>query len=87
MADYITVKGTGDDNRVVLYERDPAHPANLDKDGKETSRPHEAFVVNDGKAVKVGETAEVKRLIGEGKLEKVNGVKTALFGDKEPAKK
>lgn len=64
--DTITVQGTKDDSRVVLFERHPDHPNG------------EAFVVNDNKAYDVAETAQVKRLIGQGDL-----VKT----EKKPAAK
>lgn len=54
----ITVRGAGDDKRVVLWERDEAHP-----DG-------EVVVSNDGKDHKVAETSAVKRLMAEGLLVK-----------------
>lgn len=47
-------------NRVVLFERHPDHPND------------EAFVSHDGLKYEVAETALVKRLIGEGLLERVN---------------
>ena len=60
----IGVKGVSTDktleNKVLLWERHPDHPEG------------EALVVNDGKAYQVAETKEVKRLIGEGVLERVN---------------
>lgn len=57
------VMGSGSDNRVVLWERDKAHPNG------------EVFVTNDGKAVEVAETARVKRLLQEGVLVKVTKAK------------
>lgn len=48
------------EGKVVLWERHVDHP-----DG-------EALVSQDGKAHQVAETAAVKRLIGEGVLERVN---------------
>jgi hypothetical protein len=68
----ITVKGAGDDGKVVLWERDEQHPPHIDKDGNETKRPHEAFVSNDGMPRKVAETAEVRRLLAEELLVKVS---------------
>lgn len=58
----ITVYGAGKDNRVALWDRDEQHP-----DG-------EVFVVNDGKAYEVAETAAVKRALSDGRLttERVN---------------
>lgn len=63
MAATITVKGAGKDRKVVLWERDAAHP-----DG-------EVMIANDGASHEVGETAQVKRLIGEGALVKVTAAK------------
>ena len=60
----ITVKGAGDDNKVVLWEKDDAHP-----DG-------EIFVSNDGKERRVAETAAVQRKIAEGLLVKVGSTAT-----------
>lgn len=68
----ITVKGAKDDSKVVLWEKHPDHP-----DG-------EAFVVNDGKAYKVAETAKVKQLIGFGELERAHGAPAG--GGKSEAK-
>lgn len=64
----ITVVGAGTDGKVVLWERNEEHPPTLDKDGKDTGKPHEAFVSNDGKEREVAETAEVRRLLAEGLL-------------------
>lgn len=65
----LTVKGAGDDNKVVLWERHAEHP-----DKKNPSdEMGEAFVVNDGKARKVAETATVKRMIADGLLVKGGG--------------
>lgn len=79
----ITVRGTEPhDGKVILYERDDAHPPTLNKDGQDTGRPHEAFITNtllpDGKVqeYQVAETAAVKRLIADGALEKVGGAST-----------
>lgn len=58
MASYITVKGAGDDRKVVIWESDEAHP-----DG-------EIFVSNDGIERKVAETAAVKRKLANGELVK-----------------
>lgn len=52
----IQVRGAGKDRKIVLWEKDPAHPNG------------EVVVSNDGKAHEVGETAQVKRLIGDGRL-------------------
>lgn len=58
----ITVKGSGTpDSKVILWEKDDLHP-----DG-------EAWIVGDGKEYTVGETAAVKRLIGDGTLVKADG--------------
>jgi hypothetical protein len=56
MANIIKVKGAGKDRKIVLWETDPAHPNG------------EVVVSNDGEFHEVGETAAVKRLIGEGLL-------------------
>lgn len=62
----ITVKGAGDDGKVVLWERNDAHPEG------------EIFVSNDGKDRKVAETAGVQRKIAAGEMVKVGTVtKTA----------
>lgn len=53
----VKVKGTGDDNRVVLFERDKSHPNG------------ECFIVNDGQTYEVANTKMVKQLIGESRLE------------------
>jgi hypothetical protein len=58
----VWVKGTGTDGKVLLFERNDAHPET------EPGRHHEAFVANDGYAYQVAETALVKRLKGEGVL-------------------
>lgn len=52
----VTVKGAGDDRKVVLWERNEQHPNG------------EAFITNSGKSYEVAETAMVKRLMGEGAL-------------------
>lgn len=52
----VTVKGAGDDRKVVLWERNEQHPNG------------EAFITNSGKSYEVAETAMVKRLMGEGVL-------------------
>ena len=70
MASYITVKGAGDDRRVVLWEKDAAHP-----DG-------EIFVSNDGKEYKAGETPAVKRKLASGELVKA-GTAAAKTDDKK----
>ena len=80
----ITVMGAGTDGKVVLWERDEQHPPTLDKDGKDTGRPHEAFVSNDGKEREVAETAEVRRLLAEGLLVKPSAKK--VEAPKVPAK-
>lgn len=58
MANTISVKGAGNDNRVILWERHEAHP-----DG-------EIFLSNDGKARQVAETAAVQRKLADGALVK-----------------
>lgn len=77
----VTVRGTAPhDGKVILFERHEDHPPALDKDGNDTGRPHEAFITNtklkDGsvQTFEVAETAAVKRLIGEGRLEKTSAV-------------
>lgn len=55
----ITVRGAGDDGRVALYERDPAHPRG------------QALVAHGGKAVQVALTPAVKRLLAAGSLVQV----------------
>lgn len=52
----VTVKGAGDDNKVVLWERHPDHPTG------------EIFVSNDGKPRQVALTKEVKRRLQAGHL-------------------
>lgn len=56
----IRVKSKGTDGKVLLHERDAAHPGG------------EAFLSNDGKVREVAETAAVSRLIGEGSLVKTD---------------
>lgn len=56
MAKTIHVRAAGSDNKVVLWEKDDAHPNG------------EVVVANDGKMHKVGETAAVKRLMAAGTL-------------------
>lgn len=77
MSGYINVKGPGNDNKVILWERDPKHPNG------------EIFVVNDGETYKVAETPDVKRRIGDGRLVVVETAKPAAAddskGDKKPA--
>lgn len=58
-AQTITVKATGDDGKVVLWERDDAHPGG------------ECYVVADGREYAVGRTSEVARHLREGDLEEV----------------
>lgn len=61
MAKTIYVKGVGKpDNRVILFERDAAHPNG------------EVFVVNNGRSFEVAETKAIKRLIGEERLERTD---------------
>lgn len=72
MAKTIRVKGAGDDRRVVIWERSPLHPQG------------EAFVPNDGKTYTVGETAAVKRLIGEGRLVPVQTQVTPVSRQQTP---
>lgn len=52
----VKVRGTGDDCKVVLYERNEQHPGG------------QAFVANNGKVVQVAETPAVKTAIAEGRL-------------------
>lgn len=61
----ISVKGAGDNRKIVLWEKDDAHP-----DG-------EVVISNDGTTHTVAETAAVKRLVAEGALVKVEGSKVA----------
>lgn len=53
MADTLWVKAKQEDNRVAMWERDAAHPNG------------EAFVIGDGKAVEVGDTAMVHERIAQ----------------------
>jgi hypothetical protein len=63
----IRVQPTSTDQQVVLHERHPDHPA--EKVGRTAkAKPHEVFIVNDGKVYEVAETPTIKRLIGEGVL-------------------
>lgn len=71
MARTIEVRGAGDDRRVVLWEKSPAHPRG------------EAFVANNGKAVTVAETAAIKRLLGEGRLTQVSTQETKTQGTQQ----
>jgi len=59
----VTVRGAGDDHKVVLWEKHEAHPEG------------EAFVVNEDKGVEVATTAEVKRLLADGTLIKGGAAK------------
>lgn len=52
----ITVKGSGDDRKVVLWEKNESHPNG------------EAFIPNDGKSYTVAETPFVRRLLADGSL-------------------
>lgn len=52
----VKVKGTGKDNKVVLWERNEAHPKG------------QIFVANNGRVVEVAETPQVRQLIAEGRL-------------------
>lgn len=61
----VSVRGTGDDGKVVLWERHPDHPKPKGKKVK----TGEAFISNDGKSRIVAETPRVKELIGLGRLE------------------
>lgn len=64
----VSVRGTGDNGKVVLWERHPDHPKPVNRHGKE-AKVGEAFISNDGKSRIVAETARVKELIGLGRLE------------------
>lgn len=64
---YITVKGTGDDHKVILWETDDRHPT------PPKSNKGEVMIVNDGQEYTVGETPKIKRLLADGKLIKVDG--------------
>lgn len=55
----ITVKGTGKNSKVVLWERDAAHPNG------------EIFVSNDGKERQVALTKGVKERLRSGQMEEV----------------
>lgn len=61
----ITVKATGSDGRVVLFEQDKAHPGG------------ECYIVADGKTHEVAHTSAVRGLIGRGALEEVTAAKGA----------
>lgn len=52
----ITVKGTGDDDKVVIWEKSPEHPEG------------EVTVVNNGKPVKVGKTRAIVERLRDGRL-------------------
>lgn len=52
----ISVQATARNGRVVLWEKNAAHPHG------------EIYVVGDGQSFEVAETAAVKRLLGEGVL-------------------
>lgn len=54
----ITVKGTGTDGKVILWERDAKHPKG------------EVFIANDGNTYKVSPTARIQELLKEGVLVK-----------------
>lgn len=71
---HITVKGSGDDNKVILWEKSPEHPTS------DSNPEGEVWIANDGKAHTVGETRAVKRLLMEGRLVNWNSRVT------EPAK-
>ncbi len=57
MAKQVTVKGTGTDGKVILWERHADHPDN-----------GEAFIYNNGDSYTVAETPQVRRLVSEGRL-------------------
>ena len=63
----IHVRSTLSDRRVLHWERDEAHPTG------------EIFIVNNGKVFEVAETAAIKRLLGEEKIQRVNW--NSLTGD------
>lgn len=65
----VSVRGTGDNGKVVLWEKHPDHPKPVNRLGK-PAKTGEAFISNDGKSRIVAETSEVKRLIGLGLLER-----------------
>lgn len=52
----VTVKGAGDDNKVVLWDKDDAYEGG------------ELLVSNNGKSYTVPETKEVKRRLSDGTL-------------------
>lgn len=68
----ITVKGKGDDRKVILWEKDAAHPRG------------EVMIANDGKVHEVAETAAVKRLIGEGRLVTATTQETPVSREQTP---
>lgn len=55
----IEVIGTGNDNRVAFWERNPLHPEG------------QAYVVHNGISVTVGDTVQVRRAIASGNLKLV----------------
>lgn len=57
----VTVRGTGSDDKVVLWERNAAHPEG------------EVFLSNDGKARQAALTPAVQARLREGRLEEVGG--------------
>lgn len=55
----ITVKATGNDMRVVIWEKHPAHPKG------------EVLIANNGKEVEVAKTPAISQALGDGRLEEV----------------
>lgn len=69
----IRVRPKLDDRRVLLHERDEAHPGG------------EIFISNNGKEYTVAETPAIKLLIGEDKLERVGWNSKTSAEKVEPA--
>lgn len=70
----VTVRGTGSDNKVVLWERNKAHPNG------------EVFLSNDGKARQVALTPAIKTRLREGRLEEADAeTETATSEASQPS--
>ena len=67
MANTIKVKAVGTDHKVVLWERDDAHP-----NGEVMITNHADKHDGKGEVIEVAETATVKRLLAEGVLVKAS---------------
>lgn len=72
----ITVRSTGDDRKVILFERHPDHPVPTKKIAP--MKTGEVLLSNNQKPTTVAETPEVKRLLALGKLERVEEEKKVV---------